>query len=165
MKLLKRGIIQAAAIAVIAFPVAFIFNAWSANGVNPFRRIDDVPVIDQFQDDESEGIIIIDLERFRELINAGKVVIDARTESEYLEGHIPGAKLLDYYQFGSFIDDVIPYISFDEELAIYCTGPFCEDSELLARELFALGYRKILVFRDGIEGWEEAGLPLEIENK
>ena len=59
------------------------------------------------------------------------------------------------------MDDVIPLLGFEEEFVIYCTGPLCEDSEMLARELYTLGYRKILVFRGGLERWEEDGLPLE----
>ena len=67
----------------------------------------------------------------------------------------------DYFDFGRYVGDVTPYLSFDEEFAIYCTGPYCDDSELLARELFTLGYKKIVVYKGGIEGWLEAGLLLE----
>ena len=42
-----------------------------------------------------------------------------------------------------------------------CAGPECEDSELLARELYTMGYTNLLVFRGGYEAWTEAGLPVE----
>ncbi len=158
---IKGSILQAAALLLISAAVAFVHNALSPNGIDPFRKLVHVPVVDDGGDPAADGIRIIGLEKFKGLIGSGGVIIDARTESEYRDGHIPGAVLLDYYEFGRDMDDVIPLLDFEQEFAIYCTGPLCEDSELLARELYALGYRKILVFKGGIERWEEDGLPLE----
>ncbi len=161
MRRIKYSIIQAATIVLIGMAVAFIHNAFSANGINPFRRIAEVPIVEDLTSDESNGLMFVDLERFREVILSGAVIIDSRTVVEYEEGHIPGAVLLDYYEFGRHMEEVIPLLDFEEAFVIYCAGPLCEDSEMLARELFTLGYKKILVFRGGMEEWEEAGLPFE----
>lgn len=168
MKRFKCAIFQAVVIALIGTAVAFVFNAFSANGISPFRKIADVPVVD----DEPAGgeagaapeaIRVIDLDRFREIVDSHGVVIDARTAADYGEGHVPGAILLDYYEFRRNFDSVAPYLDFENEITIYCSGPVCEDSELLARELFARGYTKIMVFKGGFEAWEEAGMPVERE--
>lgn len=161
MERIRYGIIQAIILTAISVIAAFTFNAFSENGINPFRKMNGVPVVEGFQTEEAEGIKVVGLDEFRSLLDGGGIVLDSRTAADYEQGHIPGAMLLDYFEFGSYVDSVTPYLSFDEEFAIYCTGPYCDDSELLARELFALGYRKINVFRGGIEGWTEAGLPLE----
>ena len=122
-------------------------------------------MIDGFQEEEAEGIKVIGIERFRELLDSGAVVLDARTASEYEAEHIPGALLCDYYEIGRYIDCVTDNISPYEEFVIYCTGPDCEDSEMLARELYAMGYRKVLVFKGGIEEWIDSGMPVESGQK
>jgi len=158
---MTRSIAQATAVAVIALSVAFIHNALSSNGIDPFKKRTLIPVVDDSVDIESEGIRIISLEHLRKVIDSGGAVIDARPAAEYDAGHVPGAIHLDYYEFGWQIDDVQPLLDYENELAIYCSGPLCEDSELLAKELYTLGYRNILVFRGGIEKWMEEGLLLE----
>ncbi|MBN2185625.1 MAG: hypothetical protein JW746_09885 [Candidatus Krumholzibacteriota bacterium] len=160
MKRITGAIFQAAAVIVISVAVSFIHNALSSNGIDPFRKIDQVPVVDDSADFGADGIRIITLEKLKEVIDSGGVVIDSRSAAEYRNGHIPGAVLLDYYEFGRQMDNVIPLLDFEEEFAIYCSGPLCEDSSMLARELYTLGYRKILVFKGGVERWEEEGLPL-----
>jgi rhodanese-related sulfurtransferase len=161
MKRIKGSILQAAAVIVISMVFSFAYNAVSSNGIDPFRKVEQVPVVDDGGDFGSGGIRRITLEKLKEVIDGGGVIIDSRTETEYRNGHIPGAVLLDYYEFGRHMEDVIPLLDFEEEFVIYCSGPLCEDSEMLARELYTLGYRKILVFKGGVERWEEEGLPLE----
>ncbi|HSG27472.1 MAG TPA: rhodanese-like domain-containing protein [Candidatus Krumholzibacterium sp.] len=163
MEKLRSGILQALVIGAIAVAVGLAFNALSDNGIDPFRKIDEVPVLDDFQQDMSGGIRMIDIGEFKAMLDGGMTVIDARTKDEYESGHIPGAFHMDYYEFMRYLDQVTPYLGYEEEFAIYCNGPHCEDSEMLARELFALGYRKIAVFRGGIEGWCGAGFSLETD--
>ncbi len=163
MEKLRPGILQAMVIGAISVVVGLAFNALSDNGIDPFRKIDEVPLLDDFQQDIDEGIRIIGIGEFKAMLDQGMIVIDARTKDEYESGHIPGALHMDYYEFVRYLDNVTPYLGYEEEFAIYCTGPHCEDSEMLARELFALGYKKIAVFKGGIEGWCGAGFSLEVE--
>ncbi|UCF05786.1 MAG: hypothetical protein JSV33_01755 [bacterium] len=169
MRRLKCALVQGLAVVVIGGVVAFAHNAFSVNGINPFRGVHEVPVIDEPVTEAVEvagaevvdGIRFVTLDAFRALMNAGKVVIDSRTAEEYEEGHIPGAILLDYYDMGRYLDEVIPRLPAQEEILIYCAGPDCEDSELLARELYMMGFRKLLVFEGGWEEWEDSGLAVE----
>lgn len=165
MKRLKGAILQALAVVVIGAVVAFAHNAIDVNGINPFRKINDVPVVEnrvpEEETNETEGIRFVTLGGFRELLEAGRTVIDARTAGEYEEGHVPGAVLLDYYEMGSYLQEVLSGLSMDEEIIFYCAGPECKDSELLARELYMMGFTKLLVFRGGWEEWEAAGLAVE----
>lgn len=161
MKRTRYSITQAAVVIMIGVIAAFVHNAFSINGINPFRHIGEVPVIDeQSAGVDVDGIRLISLEELREAISGGKTVIDARTAAEYEEGHIPGAILLDYYELGRYLSEVVPLLSYEEDIVVYCAGPLCEDSEMLARELYTLGYKRMMVYKGGIEGWQEAGLPL-----
>jgi rhodanese-related sulfurtransferase len=165
---LRQAITQAILLAALAALAALAFNAFQPNGIDPFRRQILIPAVDRTgsaaEDSagaESEGIRFVSLEELQGIIEGGDPVIDARTEGEYAEGHIPGAILCDYYQMGVYLDEVLPRLSPRMRIGIYCTGPLCDDSEMLARELFVLGYTNLCVFRGGIEEWTEAGLPVE----
>jgi rhodanese-related sulfurtransferase len=161
MNMLKSAIIQALAVAVFGSVIACIFNSVSVNGIDPFRKIADVPVNDGAAAGGDDAIRIVTIEETQAAQARGYLILDARTEGEYIEGHIPGALLFDYYELGRYIQEVLPTISTDQELIIYCAGPDCNDSELLARELYLLGYRNLAVFKGGYEAWIDAGLPIE----
>jgi rhodanese-related sulfurtransferase len=164
---IKSTITQAAAIVLIGAVAGMINNAFSVNGIDPFRKLD-APVFDRAETEaaesgreERDGICFVSLDEFREFVETGAPVLDARTSDEYEAGHIPGAMLCDYFELGYYLDIVLPRLNPDEEIGIYCTGPSCDDSEMLARELYAMGYKRLCVFSGGMEEWIEAGLPVE----
>lgn len=160
MKNLGAAILQAAALLAIAFAVGFSFNAISKNGLRSFAR----PVAASAPDSAGaiEGRIrVIALDEARGFVESGGPVIDARTRGQYEEGHIRGAILLDYYELGRALDEVLPLLSKEAETMVYCEGPSCDASELLAGELAGIGFTKLLVFKGGIEEWTAAGLPVE----
>ncbi len=162
MKMMRYIIPQAVAIVLIGAAAAFTFNGISINGIDPFRKLNDVALLSgETVGADEEGITIVGIEKVQELSDAGGFVIDARTAEEYEEGHIPGAILLDYYEMGRYMDEVLPILSPEDEIIVYCTGPDCEDSEMLARELFILGFKQVAVYTGGMEGWIEAGRPVE----
>ena len=91
------------------------------------------------------------------------VVIDARTPFFYREGHVPGAVNLsregfqaDYQRLGSRLG-----ARQTDAIAVYCSGADCHDADLVADALASLGYRKLLVYREGWEEWSQSGLPQE----
>ena len=158
----RSAIIQLFAIAVVGTVVAFTFNAFSVNGISPLRKTANVPVVENGEaPPELEAIRLVTLEEFRAFRDGGGIVIDARTREEYESGHVPGAILLDYYEMGYYLDDVLARLAPEVEVAFYCTSYDCEDSELLAREFYLLGYRDLLVYRGGMMEWEDAGLEIE----
>ena len=165
---MKKTIAQAAVLVLLGTAAGLVNNALSVNGIDPFRRIGDVPVFEEGDSTASpqsshdhDGVCIISLDELRRMLDAGDVVIDARTREEYESGHIPGAVLCDYFEMGSYLDRVLPLLSPDDRIGVYCSGPQCDDSEMLARELYSMGYRKLCVFKGGMEEWTERGLPVE----
>jgi rhodanese-related sulfurtransferase len=163
MKLLTHAVTQAIGITAVAFIVGFAHNSFNRNGVNPMRRRPEVPVVKQSIVDSmhAEAIRIIDLTEARLFVESGGRIIDARTKEAYEEGHIPGAILFDYYQLGTYCDRVLPLLSREEIIMIYCSELTCEDSELLAKELYSFGYRNLLLFKGGFAEWQAARLPVE----
>ena len=159
--MLRVAVLQAVVLLAIAFVLGLGFNSFSRKGVNPFKAPARVPVTADSLSSETGGIRVIELEETKRFVAAGGSVLDARREEDYAAGHIPGALLFDYYDMGAYRDQVLPLLSTDQEIMIYCSEASCEDSELLAKELYALGYRRLLVFKGGFAEWSGAGLPAE----
>ena len=161
MNRLKVAVLQAAALLAIGLVIAFTHNSFSVNGINPFREVCEVPVLTDTAPDAGEGIRIIDLTALEEALDSGAVLIDARTKAEYEEGHIPGAIHMDYYELGRYLKELLPTLDPMQRTIVYCYGPDCEDAELLARELYMLGFTDLLVFEGGFEEWTDSGRATE----
>lgn len=161
MKYLKNAILQAIALLALALIVGFVFNSFSRNGINPFRQLAKVPAAADSTRAQTGGVRIIDLEEAKRVVESGARIIDARRKEDYTEGHIPGAILFDYYDMGSYRDQVLPLLSPEQEIMVYCSEVSCDDSELLAKELYLLGYAKLLVFKGGFAEWSGAHLSVE----
>lgn len=161
MKIIKVAILQTIALVALALVVGFAFNSFSRNGIDPFKERGKGPAASDSTRAPDEGIRVVTIEEARHVVESGMAVIDARREEDYAEGHLPGAMLLDYYDMGKYRDQVLPRLSQDQTIMVYCSEPTCEDSELLANELFLLGYTKLLVFKGGYAEWSAAGFPIE----
>ena len=158
---MRNAILQAIAIAAVSVVVGFAFNSFSRNGINPFRARAKVPVAADGALAGTEGIRIVALEEARRAVESGASVIDARRKEDFDEGHIPGALLFDYYDMGRYRDRVLSVLSNEREIVVYCSEATCDDSELLAKELYLLGFTKLFVFKGGFAEWSGAGLPVE----
>lgn len=89
--------------------------------------------------------------------SAGEVtVVDLRTPTEYAEGHLDGAVMIDFYEpdFADRIDD----LDRDGSYLIYCRSGSRSDQ---ARRLMAeLGFTDVADIEGGVVAWADAGLPL-----
>jgi rhodanese-related sulfurtransferase len=86
-------------------------------------------------------------------------VVDALPSAYYEQQHLPGAVNL-------FVDDAAEHAAAvlpDKHAAIvtYCSNAACPNSEGVARTLTRLGYTDVRKFREGIQDWVGAGLPIE----
>ena len=103
---------------------------------------------------------LISREELKAGIDAGTVtVVDALGGDYYAKQHLPGAVALAPGQVDAMASTVLP----DRNAAIvtYCTGPSCPNSGQVADRLTALGYANVRKYREGIEDWVDAGLPVE----
>lgn len=87
------------------------------------------------------------------------VLVDARTETEFAEGHIPGAILVPAKKAGTLLPKLVP----DKAKAIifYCNGPNCTKTHKAAKEASAVGYTNLTEYRDGLPGWAKARQKVE----
>ena len=80
---------------------------------------------------------------------SGYIIIDARTQSEYDEGHIPGAILIPEYEIAARAENELP--DKDQLILVYCRSG--RRSKIAAEELIKLGYTNVKEF-GGIIDWE-----------
>ena len=80
---------------------------------------------------------------------SGYIIIDARTQSEYNEGHIPGAILIPEYEIADRAEKELHDKS--QLILVYCRSG--RRSKIAAEELVKLGYTNVKEF-GGIIDWE-----------
>ena len=80
---------------------------------------------------------------------SGYIIIDARTQEEYEEGHIPGAILIPEYEIANRAETELP--DKDQLILVYCRSG--RRSKIAAEELLKLGYTNVKEF-GGIIDWE-----------
>ena len=80
---------------------------------------------------------------------SGYVIIDARTQEEYDQGHIPGAILIPEYEIADRAEKELP--DKDQLILIYCRSG--RRSKIAAEELVKLGYTNVKEF-GGIIDWK-----------
>ena len=93
------------------------------------------------------------------------VFIDARSDSEYQRGHIPGAWQYDSFHRENYLPSVAPVCQAAQQIIFYCGGGHCELSEHAAidlRDILALPKEKLLVYAGGFNEWTTNHLPVEV---
>ena len=80
---------------------------------------------------------------------SGYIIIDARTQEEYAQGHIPGAILIPEYEIADRAEKELP--NKDQLILVYCRSG--RRSKIAAEELVKLGYTNVKEF-GGIIDWE-----------
>ncbi len=94
------------------------------------------------------------------LRDGSRLFVDARPAEEYAKAHLPGAVSLPFQTLES---SQVSMLSSDKPLVVYCSGPECDDSLLLALELRKLGRADAAVFIGGMELWQAELLSTEGE--
>lgn len=84
-------------------------------------------------------------------------LIDVREESEWSQGHLPGAMHLSKGVIERDIEKVLPDANAD--IVLYCGGGF--RSALAAENLGRMGYGNVVSMDGGFRDWKNAGYPIE----
>ncbi len=87
------------------------------------------------------------------------VVLDALGGAYYEQQHLPGAIPLTEAEVIDRAHVLLP----DRQTAIvtYCSNEACPNSSNVARKLIEAGYTNVRKYREGIQDWVQAGLPIE----
>jgi rhodanese-related sulfurtransferase len=102
---------------------------------------------------------LISRDELKAAIDAGTVtVVDALGGAYYEKQHLPGAIPLVESDVAAKAAALLP----DKDAAIvtYCSNTACANSEHVANLLTRAGYTNVRKYREGIQDWVEAGLPV-----
>jgi rhodanese-related sulfurtransferase len=86
-------------------------------------------------------------------------VVDALGGEYWARQHLPGAIPLVAADVRTRAAELLP--SRDAAIVTYCSNPACPNSQQVAVLLASLGYTRVRKYREGIEDWVAAGLPVE----
>jgi thiosulfate/3-mercaptopyruvate sulfurtransferase len=121
---------------------------------------------------------IIQTEQVQQAIARGAIIWDVRDEKSYLEGHIPGA--INIGEVGSVLRDPNKedYIPTEQIQKLFNSAGLDPNQEVVvygARGnpytyfgLYTINYfggKNAQVYHDGIDGWKQAGLPIQKERQ
>ena len=107
---------------------------------------------------ERDGVEVIDrAELASRLRRGGLMVLDVRPETEFVAGHIAGARSVPIEELRRHLR-VLPK---DAEVVAYCRGPYCVYADDAVRELNRKGFRARRLI-DGFPEWKRAGLPVAV---
>ena len=99
----------------------------------------------------------ISREALVERLYAGLVtVLDVRSEDEFVQGHVPGARNIPFAE----LDRRLSELPTDAEIVAYCRGPYCVYAYEAVAALRARGF-SALRLEDGFPEWKAAGLAIE----
>ncbi len=120
---------------------------------------------------QKEGLQLADSNQVNRLFHDPRrqqdlvVLIDARPDDQYLEGHIPGAYQFNRFHEENFLPTLIPICQNAEQMVFYCNGGDCEESEHAAiylRDALNLPREKVFVYGGGITEWRNNRMPVEL---
>ncbi|WP_100448199.1 rhodanese-like domain-containing protein [Glycomyces xiaoerkulensis] len=103
---------------------------------------------------------LITRDELKAAVESGDVtVVDALGGEYWAKQHLPGALPLVLAD----VDDKASTLLPDRDAAIvtYCSNPACPNSGQVADRLTAMGYTNVRKYKEGIEDWTAAGLPVE----
>jgi rhodanese-related sulfurtransferase len=103
---------------------------------------------------------LISRDELREALASGTVtLVDALPAAYYDQQHLPGAVNLVESDVAAKAGALLPDTS--ATIVTYCSNAACGNSQAVANRLGQLGYTDVRKYREGIQDWVEAGLPVE----
>lgn len=109
------------------------------------------------------NVPVIEIQQARELFESGEgIFLDARYGEDYELGHVPGSLSVPYDQVDQNLPLLLDQLPQGPPLVVYCTGPDCDFSLIVANRLLEAGVENLMCFEGGLEAWQESNLPVEV---
>ena len=117
----------------LVFCICFLFNCKESN---------------------SQSSKLITVKEMQELVNLeGMQLVDVRTPSEFVEGHVPNAQNIDFWDAN--FDENIEKLDKSKPIIVYCKSG--GRSAKCATKLASIGFDKIYDLKDGFSQWKLEG--------
>ncbi|MBF0120034.1 MAG: rhodanese-like domain-containing protein [Desulfobacterales bacterium] len=146
-KILIKSFWQSSAIVFISIVIAFAVNSIRKEGL---------PVIAK---NNNSFISFSDAQKF--FFEQKAIFIDARSNEDYQNNHIKGAKSLPWEEVDKYFLKATEGIKSDELIITYCDGATCNLSKELSAFLINMGFKNVKVLINGWSIWKQNNLPVE----
>ena len=107
-----------------------------------------------------DGATTVDTAKARALFDQEVAFVDARKDSDWEAGRIPGAIHLDVKKALSE-ESLGAEVRKSEPVVFYCNGHKCLRSSKASAMAASWGWKKVYYYRDGFPAWKAAGNPVE----
>ncbi len=154
MSLSKKDILYAFLILLFSHVVALLYNHFSESGIPIFRQGN------VKNNDVTIAINNPEIVKFY-MTDENSVIIDARSEGLFKEGHIKGAISCPVSDFKNNINGLKDTITKTHNIVVYCSNIHCSDSHLLAEQLIKKGFFNVQVYPAGFSEWQKLGYPVQ----
>lgn len=154
MNVSKKDILYAFYMILCSSLMALIYNYFSSAGI---------PVLYQNNtiiSDKTDSITAPEIVRYYSSENKS-IIIDARSEDLFKEGHIPGALSCPVYDFDENITRLKKQFGLTQNIVVYCSDVHCSDSRTLANKLIKEGYINVRTYPGGFSEWQHKGYPVQ----
>jgi rhodanese-related sulfurtransferase len=111
--------------------------------------------------EDGEASITASLADVQRAFQTGAVLIDARKDERFAEGHIPDAISMPVELVYEMELDPQDFVPLDVPVIVYCDGNECTDSKTLRALLLEQGYLDVRIFEGGITLWSQESLEIE----
>lgn len=87
------------------------------------------------------------------------ILVEALPEKYFRQWHLPNAININHDQ----VKELAPRLLADKNasIVVYCASATCQNSDIVAKQLSAMGYVDVAVYKGGKADWEAARLPVE----
>ena len=106
-----------------------------------------------------KNVQLVSADKFEKAISNAQILIDVREESEYAQGHIPGAVHMSRGVIEARLSMVPNYQNPETRIVLYCRTD--ARATLVAASLKNMGYVAVEVLTGGFEAWSQAGRPIK----
>ncbi len=123
-------------------------NSFAQHEEHGAINLEDGPALEEIGTQELQG-----------LIQKGDpmILVDARGPEAYAQERLPRAINIPADQ----IAVTGPHVSKEAEIVVYCGGPKCPHSRIVAQWFVGNGWKRVRHYAGGMLEWREAGYPLE----
>ena len=154
VKTMKQTFYQILIILCAAIVISLLFNQIRPDQIK-FGGVSLIVSSDLPQHDDSV-VREISIDNAYEVLMQGRsLLVDARSESDFEQGHIKGAVNLYEKEFDEWIDDFLSRTDPETKIITYCDGIHCSLGRELAEKFFSVGYNNVYYLADGLTRWKE----------
>jgi rhodanese-related sulfurtransferase len=129
------------------------------------------PALAQTTPESLPGAKLVSAPEVRKMAEAGHLIIDTRTKSEFAESHIKSARSITYHEKSAKRADFdatqdrfdLTKLPADKSnpVVFYCNAGECWKSFKASKVAIDAGFKNVYWFRGGFPEWRASGLPVE----